>query len=88
MPVTIENRKMQMMAAIWTQVFTLPDHAAAMTCPLAAATLRRLVMMNSRARMMKTIHAGNSRRSAKRTSAAVTSSLSASGSTNLPKSVT
>ena len=77
-----------MMPAICTQVLTLPDQAAAMTCPFAAATLRRLVMMNSRARMTKTIQAANRPRSTKMTRAAVTSSLSAKGSTNLPKSVT
>ena len=86
--IKIKTKKSIIIPAICTQVFTLPVHEAASTLPFAAATFLSDVMINSRARTINTIHAGKMPFSIKISSAAVTNSLSASGSTNLPKSVT
>ena len=75
-------------AAICSTVFTLPSQLAAITMPRSAAIARRPVTAISRA--MITIATQASRRSSEtsETSAAVTRSLSASGSISLPKVVT
>ena len=77
-----------MIATIWSTVLTLPYHDAAMTVPSAEATMRRPLTMNSREMMTNAIHAGRTSSSTSASSAAVTSSLSASGSRNLPNVVT
>ena len=59
-----------------------------MTTPLSAAMVRRPVTVSSRATMRNTTHPGTRSKSTKPMRAAVTSSLSARGSMNLPKSVT
>ena len=61
---------------------------AAMTSPLLAATMRTPLTMNSRAMMIMTGQLGSEPSSTKTSSAATTRTLSASGSMNLPKSVT
>lgn len=53
--VTMVHRKMRITPAICTQVFTLPDQAAAIAVPFIAAIVRSEVMINSRARMINTI---------------------------------
>ena len=68
-------------------VLTLPDQPAAMTRPLSTATRRRPVTANSRATTMSTAQAGIMPLSTNHSMADTTSSLSARGSINLPKSV-
>ena len=76
------------MAMIWVTVLALPYQLAAMTVPLLAATMRMPETMNSRVRMMSAGHDGSTPSSISDSSAAATRILSASGSMNLPKSVT
>ncbi len=78
----------RMMAIICETVLALPHQLAAMTSPLLAATMRTPDTMNSRASMTSTGHDGSTASSTRASSAAATSILSASGSMNLPKSVT
>src|SRR5699024_6988215 len=66
-------------------VLILPDMAAAMTRPFSTAMSRRPVTANSRASTIISAQDGIRPHSTKISIAAVTSSLSASGSTNLPK---
>ena len=75
-------------AAICSTVLILPYHEAAITVPSAEATMRSPETMNSRAMMTSAIHAGNTCISMSASNAAVTRSLSASGSRNLPNVVT
>ena len=70
------------------EVLILPLQPAAMTVPLLAATMRRPLMANSRAMTMNTSQDGIRPQPTKIIMQAVTSSLSASGSRNLPKSLT
>ena len=70
------------------EVLILPLQPAAMTVPLLAATMRRPLMANSLAMTMNTSQDGIRPQPTKIIMQAVTSSLSASGSRNLPKSLT
>jgi hypothetical protein len=76
------------MHTIVDAVLTFPDIAAAMTLPSAAAIMRIPLTANSRISTMASTHAGMSPQATSISIAAVTSALSASGSMNLPKSVT
>jgi len=76
------------MAAIWAPSFHLPIQSAAMVMPSSLAKPRRPVMAISRARMMKAIQAGVLSSSINEISAAEISSLSAKGSSSLPRTVT
>ena len=76
------------MATIWNTVLALPYQLAAITAPSLAATMRTPETMNSRARMTSTTQLGSDPSSTSARSAAATRILSASGSMNLPKSVT
>ena len=76
------------MAATWKPIFHLPTVPAGMVRPSSLAMPRSPVMANSRARMMKVIHAGARLSSTSEISAPATSSLSASGSRSLPSVVT
>ena len=76
------------MAIIWNTVLNLPYHEAAITSPLLAATMRTPLTMNSRATIISTGQLGSDPSSISTSSAATTSTLSAKGSMNLPKSVT
>ena len=86
-PEMASNRRMTTIETIVTAVLTLPDLPAAMTFPLLAATIRIELTRNSRAIMMTTATEEASPSSIKAISAAKTSTLSATGSRNLPKSV-
>ena len=68
-------------------VFTLPDLPAAMTRPCSTAMSRRPVTASSRAMTTKKAQAGIQPTSTNQAMADITSSLSARGSMNLPKSV-
>ena len=70
------------------KVFTLPDQAAAITRPLSTAMRRRPLTANSRTTTMSSAQAGIRPTSTNHSMADITSILSASGSMNLPKSVT
>ncbi len=76
------------MATICVTVFTLPHQLAAITTPSLAATIRMPDTMNSRAMIMRATHDGRTCCSTSTSNAAVTSSLSASGSMNFPRVVT
>ena len=76
------------MAIIWNTVLNLPYQLAEMTVPLLAATMRTPETMNSRATMMSATQLGSDPSSINAKRAAMTRILSASGSMNLPKSVT
>ncbi len=71
-----------------TVVLILPLHAAAITTPFSTAISRRPVTANSRAMMTMAAQLGICPQATKISTAANTSSLSASGSMNLPKSDT
>ena len=68
-------------------VFTFPDHPAAMTRPLSTATSRRPDTANSRAITITNAQSGKRPTEQKQAMAVSTSTLSARGSINLPKSV-
>ena len=69
-------------------VLTLPDQAAAITRPRSTAMSRRAVTANSRTMTTSSTQAGKRPASTNQSRAAMTSTLSARGSINLPKSVT
>ena len=75
-------------STIWLTVLILPSLPAAMTLPLPTATMRRPSTHSSRARITITIHAGIRPRWISMIMALRFKSLSATGSMNLPKSVT
>ena len=77
-----------MIAATCSAVFTLPSQLAEITTPCSAATDRRPVTASSRAMITIAIQACSRSSETSETSAAMTSSLSASGSISLPKVVT
>ena len=68
-------------------VLTFPLQPAAMTVPFCTATRRRPVTANYRVSTIIRAQAGNTPHSQYMAIAVITSSLSASGSRNLPKSV-
>ena len=72
----------------WRAVLYFPSCPAAMTIPSLMAMVRRPVTMNSRAMIAMTTHACTRPRCTSITSAAITISLSASGSRNFPITVT
>lgn len=82
------HSSIRQMATMVEAVLILPDQAAAMTRPLSTAMSRRPVTANSRATTSSSAHAGIWCCSTNSSMAATTSSLSASGSMNLPKSDT
>ena len=69
-------------------VFTFPDQPAAITVPFPAATSRRPVTANSRVSTTIKAQAGHWPHWQNMAIAAITRSLSAKGSKNLPKSLT
>ena len=75
-------------AATWSAVFSFPSQLAAITTPRSAATLRSPVTASSRAMITIAIQAARRSSETSEISAAITSSLSASGSISLPKLVT
>ena len=75
-------------APIWSTVLTLPIQLAAITTPRSAAIERSTVTASSRAMITIATQAGSRPSETSETSAAVISSLSASGSISLPKVVT
>ena len=75
------------MPTTWKMVFCFPSCPAAMTIPSLMAMVRSPVTMNSRAMMTMTTQAATRPRWTSITSAAMTMSLSASGSRNLPMTV-
>ena len=75
-------------AAIWKQVLTLPPLEAGITTPLAAATKRNPVTINSLVMMTITIQAGSLPSSIRASIAAITKTLSAKESMKMPKVVT
>ena len=75
-------------ATIWSDGLDLAVPRRRDDLALAEATMRRPETMNSRVMMTIAIHAGRLASSTSASSAAVTSSLSASGSMNLPNVVT
>ena len=75
-------------AAICTKVFALPKLLAGMTTPACEAPIRRTVTASSRAMMTIATHAASRCSETSETSAAMISSLSASGSISLPNVVT
>ena len=77
-----------MIPIIWSAVFVLPSWPAEMMTPSLAATLRSAVTLNSRARSTTTAHAGMRPIGTIQTRHAMTMSLSASGSMNLPSTLT
>ncbi len=85
---TVVTASMRMIHTMVEAVLTLPDHAAAMTSPRSAAIIRRADTANSLASTTSSIHAAIRPHSTNTHIAAVTSILSAMGSTNFPKSVT
>ena len=85
---SVKFRISRMMHIIWLTVFDFPHMLAAMTIPWSEATRRKPLMMNSRAMMMMTIHAGSCLSCTMQIRAEQTRSLSARGSMNLPKFVT
>ena len=72
----------------WTAVLYLPSFPAAMTMPSLMAMVRRPFTAKSRAMRTMTTHAATRPRCTSITSAAIAMSLSASGSRNLPITVT
>jgi hypothetical protein len=74
-------------AAICNPVFAFPSQLAEITTPRSAATERRPVTANSRAMITIATHAESRSSETSETRAAVTRSLSASGSISLPKVV-
>ena len=77
-----------MIATSCSAVFTLPPSLAAITSPSAEAMLRSPLMARSRAISTTTSQAGTRPSATMNTSTAVTISLSASGSRNLPSTLT
>jgi len=75
-------------ALICVTVFVLPRGAAAITRPWLAATERRMVMISSREKMTTTTHAATRPSWTRTMRTERTKSLSASGSRNLPRSLT
>ena len=75
------------METIVVAVLYLPSLSAATTTPAALATMRRALTSSSRNRIMKTDHTVTAPKSKNSSKAENTSSLSAMGSKNLPKSV-
>src|SRR5229473_3097979 len=75
-------------AAICVTVLVLPSGAAAITRPWLAPTDRRMVISSSREKITTTTHAATSPSWTRTISTERTSSLSASGSRNLPRSLT
>src|SRR3954454_18628906 len=71
--------------ATWATVLSLPQMLAGMTSPCSIASWRRPVTANSRAMMTIATQAETRLSDTSDTSAAVTRSLSASGSISLPK---
>jgi len=69
-------------------IFHLPTDPAGMTTPSAEATLRRPLTRNSRPISSTAIQSGTRSSRTRGSRAAVTSSLSATGSRSLPKTVT
>ena len=69
-------------------VLNFPHQLAAITIPLSEAIRRKPLIANSRLMIIMTIHAGSLPSSTRQIIAALTSSLSASGSINFPKFVT
>ena len=76
------------MATTWKAVLCFPSCPAAMTIPSLIAMVRSPVTMNSRAMTTMATQAATRPRCTSITSAAITMSLSASGSRNLPITVT
>ena len=77
-----------MIPIIWSAVLALPPSPAAMTMPSAQAIERSAVMVISREIRSTTAHAGMRPIGTIHTSVAATMSLSASGSRNLPSTLT
>ena len=77
-----------MIATSCNAVLILPPSLAAITSPCAEAMLRRPLMARSRAISTTTTQAATRASATMKTSTAVTSSLSASGSRNLPSMLT
>src|SRR5712692_1967603 len=75
-------------AAIWVTVFVLPRGAAGITRPCEAPTDRRIVIRSSREKITTTTHAATSPSWTRTIRTESTSSLSASGSRNFPRSLT
>ncbi len=75
-------------AATWSAVFSFPSQLAAITTPWSAATVRRPVTANSRAMITIATHAASRPSETSETSAAMISTLSASGSISFPNVVT
>jgi len=73
--------------AICAVVLSLPHTLAPITCPCSTASRRSPVTANSRAMITIATHADSRSRETSATSAAVISSLSASGSISLPNAV-
>src|SRR5512140_2219198 len=78
----------KVIAATWNAVFDFPSWPASMTIPSLIAMVRSPVTMNSRAITTMTTQAATRPRWTSITSAAITMSLSASGSRNFPITVT
>src|SRR5919201_1540928 len=72
------------LAATCSRVFALPSQLAAITTPRSAAIARRPVTASSRAMITIPTHAASRSSDTSEISAAITSSLSASGSMSLP----
>ena len=81
------GRSIRQIQTMVVAVFTLPDQPAAMTRPLSTATSRSPVTANSLATTIRTVQAGICPASTNHSMAETTSSLSANGSMNFPKSV-
>src|SRR5258708_354535 len=75
-------------AAIWVTVLVLPRGAAAITRPWLAPTDRRMVISSSREKITTTTHAATNPSWTRTIKTERTSSLSARGSRNLPRSLT
>ena len=76
-----------MTVTICQAVLCLPSFSAGSTTPLLAASSRIPVMRNSRLMMTITAHAGMACSGIRQMNAAAISTLSATGSMSLPKSV-
>jgi len=72
----------------WVSIFDLPHEVAPITTPWVAASERRPVITNSRAKMTTTTQAQSSDLSTRITRTVITMILSTRGSRNLPNSVT